>query len=86
MEYPDIEYPILDIRNEAGLVKDRDSDLVKACGLFVYLNVQFRGFQFEEEELKVPTTFVANIHHNFCLCISLFPPACSFLSFGMNLL
>jgi len=34
--------------------------LVKACGLFVYLNVRFRSFQFEEE---VTRTFVANIHH-----------------------
>jgi len=37
-------------------------DLVKACDLFVYLNIKFRSFQFEEEELKVPSTFVANIH------------------------
>ena len=35
--------------------------LVGACDLFVYLNVQFRGFQFEEEELEeVPSTCVAN--------------------------
>ena len=33
-------------------------DLVKACAL----NVQFRSFQFEEEEQEVPSTFVANIH------------------------
>ena len=39
-------------------------DLVKTCDLFVYLNVQFRSFQFEEEEQEeVPSTFVANIHH-----------------------
>jgi len=38
-------------------------DLVKACDLFVYLNLQFRSFQFEEEqEQEVPSTFVANIH------------------------
>ena len=30
-------------------------DLVKACGLFVYLNVKFRSFQFEE--LEVPKYF-----------------------------
>ena len=41
-----MEYPILDIRNEGGLVKL--PDLVKACDLFVYLKVQFRSFQFEE--------------------------------------
>jgi len=35
----------------------------KACDLFVYLNVRFRSFQFEEEEeQEVPSTFVANIH------------------------
>ena len=44
-----MDYPILDIRNEGGLVKDGASDLVKACDLFVYLNVQFRSVQFEEE-------------------------------------
>ena len=39
-------------------------DLVKICDLFVYLIVQFRSFQFEEEEeQEVPSTFVANIHH-----------------------
>ena len=33
-------------------------DLVKTCDLFVYLNVQFRSFQFEEEEeLEVPKYF-----------------------------
>jgi len=36
--------------------------LVKACDLFVYLNVHFRSFQFEEVELEeAPSTFVANI-------------------------
>jgi len=38
-------------------------DLVKACDLFVYLNVQIRSFQLEEEEQEVPSTCVANIHH-----------------------
>jgi len=28
-------------------------DLVKACDLFVYLNVQLRSFQFEEEEIFI---------------------------------
>jgi len=37
-------------------------DLVKTSDLFVYLNIQFRGFQFEEEE--VTTTFIANIHQD----------------------
>ena len=32
--------------------------LVKTCDLFVYLNLHFRSFQFEE----VISTFVANIH------------------------
>jgi len=38
-------------------------DLVKACNLFVYLNVQFRSFQFEE----VQSTFVANIHQSLLI-------------------
>jgi len=33
--------------------------LVKTCDLFVYLNLHFRSFQFEE----AISTFVANIHH-----------------------
>ena len=31
---------------------------LKACDLFVYLNLHFRSYQFEE----VTSTFVANIH------------------------
>ena len=38
-------------------------DLVKACNLFVYLNVQFRSFQFEE----VQSTFVTNIHQSLLI-------------------
>ena len=37
-------------------------DLVKACDLFVYLNVQFRSFSIRRKEQEVPSTFVANIH------------------------
>jgi len=37
--------------------------LVKECDWFVYLNIHFCSFQFEEEELKeVSSTFFANIH------------------------
>jgi len=33
--------------------------LVETCDLFVYLNVRFRSYQFEEEGTS---TFVPNIH------------------------
>ena len=39
--------------------------LVKTCDLFVYLNVHFRSYQFEEE---VTGAFVANIFINPLLC------------------
>ena len=54
------------MRDEGGLAKGAGEGWSypfwsKACDLFVYLNVLFRSYQFEE---KVPSTFVANIHQD----------------------
>jgi hypothetical protein len=54
--------------------------LVKACDLFVYLNIHFCSFQFEAEELEeVPSTFVTNIHqlHSFAIFNFLLSPETS---------
>ena len=64
-----MDYPIWIMRDEGRLAKGLAKEAgegwsypfwSKACDLFVYLNVHFRSYQFEEE---VPSTFVANIHH-----------------------
>jgi len=60
------------MRDEGGLAKGAGEGWSypfwsKACDLFVYLNVLFRSYQFEEEEQEVPSTFVANIHQH---CVS----------------
>jgi len=67
-----MDYPIWIMRDEGRLAKGLAKEAgegwsypfwSKACDLFVYLNVRFRSFQFEEEEeQEVPSTFVANIH------------------------
>ena len=67
-----MKYPIWIMRDEGRLAKGLAKEAgegwsypfwSKACDLFVYLNVRFHSFQFEEEEeQEVPSTFVANIH------------------------
>ena len=68
-ELREMKHPIWIMRDEGRLAKGLAKEAgegwsypfwSRACDLFVYLNVHFRSYQFEEE---VTSTFVANIHH-----------------------
>jgi len=61
-ELSNMDYPIY-AKWRGGWWRIELPFLAKTCDLFVYLNLHFGSFQFEE----VISTFVANIHHQHCI-------------------